>query len=282
MEYGLFTCGYQRTKLSKAFADAKAFGYSYVELWGGRPHAYAPDLVKEDSRQLREIRGCMEQYEIPVLIYTPEHNAYPYNYMQGDGQQWEESIAYLKTAMDAAALLGAPYMLISVGHGGDIPYAKRWERLKESLVILAGEAQKRQITLLLETLTKYESNTCITLSELQRILTEVNSDSLRGMCDLAAPFTCGENPADYMKLPGGGCYHLHLVDNDKKSDTHLIPGEGCMPLQEILTGFERAGYNGRATIELVTNYMDNPSAAFERAIQNMSNIFPNDVRKPER
>lgn len=25
--------------------DAAAFGYDFIELWGGRPHAYAPDLL---------------------------------------------------------------------------------------------------------------------------------------------------------------------------------------------------------------------------------------------
>ena len=44
MRLGMFTCGYQREPLEKAFADARQFGYDYIELWGGRPHAFAPDL----------------------------------------------------------------------------------------------------------------------------------------------------------------------------------------------------------------------------------------------
>ena len=44
MRLGLFTCGYQRYPLERAFADAKRFGYDYIELWGGYPHAYVEDL----------------------------------------------------------------------------------------------------------------------------------------------------------------------------------------------------------------------------------------------
>ena len=84
MELGLFTCGYQRTSVRNAFADARAFGYDYVELWGGRPHAYGPDLVRRCSPQLDEIRSAVGEYNMPVRIYTPEHNAYPFNYMMGD------------------------------------------------------------------------------------------------------------------------------------------------------------------------------------------------------
>ena len=42
---GMFTSGYQRNPLEDIFCDAKRFGYDYIELWGGRPHAYAPDLA---------------------------------------------------------------------------------------------------------------------------------------------------------------------------------------------------------------------------------------------
>ena len=44
MKLGLFTSGYQRNPLEHCFEDAKRFGYDFIELWGGRPHAYAYDL----------------------------------------------------------------------------------------------------------------------------------------------------------------------------------------------------------------------------------------------
>ena len=45
LKVGMFTSGYQRNPLEHCFMDAKEYGYDYIELWGGRPHAYAPDLI---------------------------------------------------------------------------------------------------------------------------------------------------------------------------------------------------------------------------------------------
>ena len=45
LELGLFTSGYQRYPLEQAFEDASRFGYDYIELWGGYPHAYVEDLT---------------------------------------------------------------------------------------------------------------------------------------------------------------------------------------------------------------------------------------------
>ena len=75
MELGLFTCGYQYESIEAAFADAAAFGYDFIELWGGRPHAWAPDMTAGRAAHLRELS---ERYNVPIRIYTPEHNGYPY------------------------------------------------------------------------------------------------------------------------------------------------------------------------------------------------------------
>lgn len=264
MRFGLFTSGYQRGVLETVFRDAAELGYDYIELWGGRPHAFAPDLL---SGQGEEVRRLIRRYGVPVEVYTPEHNAYPYNYMLGGEGQWRDCVSYLKTAMEAAGSIGASCTLISCGHGGDAPARARRDRLMRTMEVLARQAERTGQTILLETLTAYESNTCTTLSELKEVLDEVNSPRLLGMCDVVAPFTQGEDPVDYARVLGEKMGHLHLVDSDGISDTHLIPGEGVMPLKEILRGLRQAGYDGRATIELVTNYIETPSESAKLALE---------------
>ena len=99
LKVGMFTSGYQRNPLEHCFMDAKEYGYDYIELWGGRPHAYAPDLKAGD---INEVRRLIEKYEMPVLGYTPEHNAYPYNYMIGSEAQRRDAIDYLKLSLEMA------------------------------------------------------------------------------------------------------------------------------------------------------------------------------------
>ena len=60
--------------------------------------------------------------------------------------------------------------------------------------------------------------------------------------------------------------HLHLTDSDGVTDTHLLPGDGIMDLRRLMWDLQSTGYDGRATLELVTYYLDDPSAAAEAAI----------------
>lgn len=264
MEFGLFTCGYQQTSLERAFADAAAFHYDYIELWGGRPHAYAPDLMQGGATDILKLS---ERYGMRVKVYTPEHNAYPFNYMLGSDSQWRDSVDYLSLAVKAGATIGADYTLISCGHGGDAPYEVRRQRLVQTLEKLVGVAEQVGHAILLETLTPFESNTCTTLAELKSVLDEVGSSCLFGMCDVVVPFVQGEDPAEYARLLGNSLRHVHVVDSDGSSEDHLLPGDGIMPLKQILSDMRAAGYDGTATIELVTKYMHDPSGSTRMAIE---------------
>ncbi len=269
MRYGLFTCPYQRLPLERAFADAAAFGYDYIELWGGRPHAFAPDLLDGGLRGVLELS---RRYGVPVEIYTPEHNAYPYNYMMGNERQWQDAMDYLLAALRCGKALGAAYTLISAGHSGFAPEKERRERLLRSCRLLAKEAERLDHRIVLETLTPYETDHLTHPGELAALLDEIGSDRILGMCDVVVPFVQGEDAADYARLLGGRMAHLHLADSDGASDTHLLPGEGSVPFASLLRSFSACGYDGRATLELVTHYIDTPSDAARTALERIGRM----------
>ncbi len=56
MKTGMFTCGHQRLPIEHAFRDASELGYDGIEIWGGRPHAFAPDLKRAASNKSRRWR----------------------------------------------------------------------------------------------------------------------------------------------------------------------------------------------------------------------------------
>ena len=78
---------------------------------------------------------------------------------------------------------------------------------------------------------------------------------------------------DYARVLGKRMGHLHLVDNDGQSDSHLLPGDGIMPLRKIVQELRQAGYDGMATIELVTNYMSDPSFYAELALNRVKELL---------
>ena len=264
MKYGLFTCPYQRLSLEKAFSDASVMGYDYIELWGGRPHAYAPDLLDGD---LDAILRLIDRFEMPVEVYTPEHNAYPYNYMIGTERQWEDAMDYLSAALCCGRALGAKHTLISVGHSGFAPLQERRARLLKSLRHLSLEAERLDHPILLEPLTPMESDFCTCAEELLEILEELNSPFIQGMCDVVVSFVQHRNPADDIRLLGSRIAHLHLTDSDGITEAHLLPGDGNMDLRGLLGELRTGIYDGTATLELVTHYIDTPSKAAFAAIR---------------
>lgn len=270
MKLGMFTSGYQRSALEDIFKDAKRFGYDYIELWGARPHAYAFDLKRG---QREEILHLQEKYQMPVQVYTPEHNAYPYNYMIGGENQRKEAIAYLKTAMEMGQALGAQYTVISAGHAGYRATKKEIEkRLYQCLGELVGHAEQISHCLLLEALTPYESNVCTSANDLCAIIDTLASPYLGAMCDIVPPFVQHESIMSTFEKLGDHLKHLHLIDSDGVSDLHLLPGDGILPLQELLEEIRHFGYTGGATLELVSAYLHEPSLYAKRAIHRIRQL----------
>ena len=271
LKVGMFTSGYQRNPLEHCFMDAKEYGYDYIELWGGRPHAYAPDLKAGD---INEVRRLIEKYEMPVLGYTPEHNAYPYNYMIGSEAQRRDAIDYLKLSLEMAKEMGAEFVLTSPANGGYLAtYDQLWSRLEKNIQELGDYAAKLEIKLVVEALTPYESNFFTRANDLVELFRRVDNPYVVGMCDIGPPFVQHESIMAYFDKLGNKMDHMHIIDGENGSDTHLIPGEGNIPIKEMLYEMKRIGYDKTATLELVTNYINEPRFYAKRAIDNMRELM---------
>lgn len=271
MKIGMFTSGYQRCPLEYCFMDAKEYGYDYIELWGARPHAYAPDLK---NGEIDEVKRLIDRYEMPVFCYTPEHNAYPFNYMIGTEAQRRDAVDYLKLSLDMAAEMGASYMLTSPANGGYLAtYDELWGRLEKTLTELTSHAEKVGVKLIVEPLTPYESNFFTRANDLVELFKRIDSPYLVGMCDVVPPFVQYESIMAYFDKLGEKMAHMHIVDGENGSDTHLIPGEGSLPIRELLYELHRISYDKTATLELVTNYINEPRFYAKRAIDNMRSFM---------
>ena len=271
LKVGMFTSGYQRNPLEHCFMDAKEYGYDYIELWGGRPHAYAPDLKAGD---INEVRRLIEKYEMPVLGYTPEHNAYPYNYMIGSEAQRRDAVDYLKLSLGMAKEMGAEFVLTSPANGGYLAtYDQLWSRLEKNIQELGDYAAKLEIKLVVEALTPYESNFFTRANDLVELFRRVDNPYVVGMCDIVPPFVQHESIMAYFDKLGNKMDHMHIIDGENGSDTHMIPGEGNIPIKEMLYEMKRIGYDKTATLELVTNYINEPRFYAKRAIDNMRELM---------
>ena len=271
MKISMFTMGYMRYPLERAFQDADQFGYDGIEIWGGRPHAYAPDLK---AGGVDELLALSEKYEMPIIGYTPEMNGYPYNFMIGTEAMRRESIDYIKLCLDMTKAMGGKFMLVSAGHAGyETPYQEIWARLIRSLSEITEHAEKVGVDIYLEALTQYESNVIVTCNDLARVLDTVNSPRLVTMCDICPPF-CNQEPImTYFDKLGDRLRHFHIIDSDGRSDTHILPGDGNIPLRQLLRAIQEKDYDGYCTIELVTAYINEPSLYTELAIERINSLL---------
>lgn len=271
MKLGLFTSGYMRSPLEQAFEDAARFGYDGIEIWGGRPHAYPPDLLRNGVDHLLELS---KKYHMPIIGYTPEMNAYPFNIMVADEEMRKDSINYTKLAMDMAKAMGAGFTLISAGHAGyNTTREEYWPLLIKNLKELTEHAEKIDHLVVLEPLTQYESNVIVTANDLRFALNEINSGKLVGMCDICPPFCNREPIMTYFKKIGPKLHHFHIIDSDGQSDSHMLPGDGNIPLKQLLQEMKAVGYEGYCTIELVIGYINEPSLYAALAIERVRGLL---------
>lgn len=267
MKIGMFTSGYQRNPLEHCFQDAKKFGYDFIELWGGRPHAYAPDLK---AGEIDNVKRLIDKYEMPVLGFTPEHNAYPYNFMIGSEWQRRDAVNYLKLCLDMAKELESDYMLISPAHAGyQTTYEEIWDRMEKTVRELGEHAEKVGVKLVVETLTPYESNAFRSANDAVELFKRIDSPYVVGMCDLVPPFVQYESIIAYLDKLGDKMYHFHIIDGNQGTDSHIVPGEGSIPLRELIMELKDNNYQGTATLELVTGYINEPRLYARRAINNI-------------
>ena len=88
------------------------------------------------------------------------------------------------------------------------------------------------------------------------------------MCDIVPPFVQHESIMAYFDKLGNKMDHMHIIDGENGSDTHLIEDK-----QEMLYEMKRIGYDKTATLELVTNYINEPRFYAKRAIDNMRELM---------
>jgi protein FrlC len=220
------------------------------------------------------INELSTRYGLPIIGYTPEMNMYPYNMMMGSEAMRRDSLDYVKLSMDMAKEMGAGFTLISAGHAGyEATRGEYWPRLIRNLRELAGYAEGIGMDLVLEPLTHYESNVVVTCNDLVAALDEVGSPRLVGMCDICPPFCYREPIMTYFDKLGDRLRHMHIVDSDGHSETHMMPGDGVIPLRQLLREIESAGYKGYCTIELVSAYMNEPSLGSALAIERVNNLL---------
>jgi protein FrlC len=254
---------YFRHDFSRFLRDLTALELTRIELWGGMPHL-SPDDV--DSAEIAAIRRQIADHGLSLICFTPEQCLYPINLASEHVRTRERSLAYFQRSLDIAAELGAPELLVTAGWSyADADPQDGWNRARDALGELAQRAETLGVGLLLEPLSRTESNLITTADDLVRMRQELASPIVGAILDLNAMAAAGDTPEGYLARFGRDLRHVHLCDGTPEG--HLAWGDGNLPMGDYLNALLDGGYAGSLTFELVTQaYWLDPRSALERSV----------------
>lgn len=270
MKISFFTNSLHRWPIEKSFEVASKFGYDGIEIWGGRPHAYAPDMRPEDIQKIKDLSA---KYNLPIVSFEPEMACLLWR-----DQRWiDESMEYFRQCIDFCKAIGCPYMVMaalqcSYEYSTDEDWAQFIKYMKE---LAAYSESVDGVTMILETVTPWEGNILIRSDDTVRALKEINSPKVKAMLDLAAPLTVGEPSSNYFEKLSKDLVHVHLVDCKKDVEDHLILGDGELPVEEVLSMLDSYGYDGYCSVELFDEYRTEPILFNQRAIRAIRQALEN-------
>ncbi len=266
--------------LDLALQKIQQAGYDGVELWGGQPHGYILDLVREidgelvvDEALAAAIRDQCARHGRALACYTPEQVLYPINMLVQeasplDGARMrQQSRRLLDLSIDAAAALGCGRVVVASPmwpwHETPDGYAPVGKDEAINAVIgeverLVRRAEERSVTVLFEAQVAEFSNAIETLEETTRLLERIPSPHLQVLLDTGhvAVSACrlGLDPVDYfeahLRAFGSRVGYIHVDDNAGDADAHLAPGAGTLDLPGMLRVLDAAGYDGWVSVEL--------------------------------
>ncbi|WP_217595071.1 TIM barrel protein [Cohnella sp. GbtcB17] len=247
-------------------------GLPAVELWGGAPHLYVDDASHAD---IVSMRREMERRNLELVCFTPEQCIYPINLSSKDDTLRKRSIEYFKKCIGVTNTLETSLLLVTVGYGFyNEPSEEAWARGRESLRILAEEAEKQGVVLALEPMSKAGSNLITDLATLKRMYDEVNSPALKALMDTVPMTLGGDSIEAYGEAFGQDLAHIHFLDGDGKTSAHLGWGMGVFPLEAFAESLKKISYEGWLTLELIgPQYNWEPEAFTQRSIDRLSEVF---------
>lgn len=269
VQYVQYTFDYYLDSMQKC-------GLHNVDFWGGAPHYCRLDYSSsaQAGRKLAQMRRQMEDRGMQVVIYTPETLGYPFSYSTPDDALRGRTLDYMKYAMEDALALGTNRVFLNTGcHSRNLSREEGFLRMVDTYRKLCDVAEKWGIDLILEQLQPYESNLCTTLPDISRILSLVDSPSLKCCVDLVAMEVAGEDLETYCKTFGDKIAWVHYSDSH-----HLILGDGDYG-REKLEGYvrtlEKHDYRGCLDLEINDSiYWEDPHSSIARTCDYMRSYLP--------
>lgn len=175
------------------------------------------------------------------------------SFVKATDEERRQTVQEAKAMIDLAAELGAPYIRV---FGGKIPAGRTREEMLGPSGQALGEAARygktKGVTVLLETHDDWAASP----DSLDLIRAAGPEAPVNILWDVHHPYRVGETPFKTITnlLNGGVISHVHIKDarrddNDPTGWHLTLLEEGEVPVREIVTLLQEAGYDGYLSVE---------------------------------
>ena len=272
MKISYLTYQFCRYTLNYCFEMACKYKFDGIEIWGGRPHAYAYDM---GDIAIKNINKLKDKYNIPVSMFTPEILAYPYSLSSRLQKEREETLEYLMKSLEVTSKIGSDKMQITLPHPGyNINRKEILESIINSLKILCELAEKLNINIILEPLTPSEGGDLLTsVYDLEYLFDKVQSKALSSMIDIVVPTIENEPIAEYFDVLKNKILYVHISNSDGKTEFHSQLNEGIIPIVDVFSILKSYNYNGWCSIEILSPYFRDPELYLCQSKRIIDNIL---------
>jgi len=200
-----------------------------------------------------------------------------------DPDEFDEQVEDGRRAIEDAAALGAPVLLVIAGPRLGVTTAEGDRMVRDALEALAPAARDAGVTLALEPLHPVDATRFSSVVRLDQAL-----DVVDGLEDVGVFFDTWNTWWDpgvdeAIDRAGDGIAGVHVADwrhPGEDARDRAPPGEGVAPVGDLLERVEAAGYEGWYEVELFTEQYgpDDYPALLETCVAGTRDVLPGDTR----
>lgn len=249
LKFGISTMVFYHENIKKLLPLLNSFGINNIEI---RPNVNHFEC--QDPKIIEELRKEIQDFNISVRsIHMPMDSV--------DISSLEEydrikSVREIEKTVMTAFRLNSKLVIVHPGGkcNGIANRETRMSKCINSLTEIVEFCSQWDIKIAIEN--SIPGRLGDHWSEIQHILEAVSSEYL-GVCLDTGHYILnqesteremlrlGKEPIDWKRK----LLHIHIHDNDGKTDLHLLPGEGCFPWSQLLSYLKKIQYQGDLIIE---------------------------------
>lgn len=229
-------------------ADYAAYCKKVSDLGFDILEVAAGGLAGKTDAELYEIRQAARDngIEITSCIGLPPQ----YNTSSEDETIRRAGVEYLKRIMDAMykvdshILGGIIYAYWPCDYSKPIHKARAWEAAVKSMREAADTAKSLEITLVMETVNRFEQYIINSAAEAVRFVQEIEAENAKVMLDCFHMNIEEDFLGDAIRQTGNYLGHFHIGEANRK-----VPGQGHMPWAEMGDALRDIGYEAAVVME---------------------------------